>query len=89
MYQTWYKITLLLYGDALFSHKIVFAVNMLLLNVSLQDIRAMQDLTRDLNTDQGFPAGTRPFFAHEVIDRNDGAVIVNEYYGMGKLFLYF
>lgn len=45
----------------------------------------MEDLTIDLNTDQGFPAGTRPFFYHEVIDRDDGVVTVNEYYGMGEL----
>lgn len=44
----------------------------------------MMDLTHDLNTDQGFPANTRPFFMLEVIDRNDGAVTVQEYYGMGK-----
>ena len=44
----------------------------------------MEDLTSDLNTDQGFPAGTRPFFYHEVIDRNDGAVTVDQYYGAGE-----
>ena len=48
----------------------------------------MQDLTNDLNTDQGFPSGTRPFFYHEVIDRDDGVVTVNEYYGMGKIFIF-
>ncbi|RXG54804.1 Alpha-amylase [Armadillidium vulgare] len=47
------------------------------------DIQAIQDLTNDLNVDQGFPAGTRPFFYHEVIDRNDGAVTVQQYYGLG------
>ena len=51
-----------------------------------QDISAMQDLTSDLNTEQGFPSGTRPFFYHEVIDRNDGAVLVSDYYGLGKTF---
>lgn len=48
-----------------------------------QDLEAMMTLTSDLNTDQGFPAGTRPFFYHEVIDRNDGAVTVQEYYALG------
>lgn len=50
-----------------------------------EDLQAMMDRTSDLNVDQGFPAGTRPFFFHEVIDRNDGAVLVNEYYGMGRV----
>merc|ERR1711962_966849 len=50
-----------------------------------EDLQAMMDLTSDLNVDQGFPAGTRPFFFHEVIDRNDGAVLVSEYYGMGRV----
>nr|AWU67110.1 putative alpha-amylase [Crangon crangon] len=50
-----------------------------------EDLQAMMDLTNDLNSDQGFPAGTRPFFYHEVIDRNDGAVTVQEYYGMGRI----
>ncbi|KAL7644676.1 UNVERIFIED_CONTAM: hypothetical protein RMT77_004217 [Armadillidium vulgare] len=49
------------------------------------DIQAIQDLTNDLNVDQGFPAGTRPFFYHEVIDRNDGAVTVQQYYGLGRI----
>ncbi|KAK7085956.1 hypothetical protein SK128_005871 [Halocaridina rubra] len=49
------------------------------------DIQAVQDLLHDLNVDQGFPAGTKPFFAHEVIDRNDGAVTVQEYYGLGRV----
>ncbi|KAK8405762.1 hypothetical protein O3P69_001926 [Scylla paramamosain] len=50
-----------------------------------EDLQAMMSLTSDLNTDQGFPANTRPFFYHEVIDRNDGAVTVQEYYGMGRI----
>ncbi|CAL4138325.1 unnamed protein product, partial [Meganyctiphanes norvegica] len=50
-----------------------------------EDLLAMMDGTSDLNVSQGFPAGTRPFFSHEVIDRNDGAVIVNDYYGMGRV----
>ncbi len=31
----------------------------------------------------GFKAGSRPFFYHEVIDRNDGAVLVSEYFDLG------
>ncbi|XP_064112997.1 alpha-amylase-like isoform X2 [Macrobrachium nipponense] len=50
-----------------------------------EDLKAMMDMTHDLNTEQGFPAGTRPFFAHEVIDRNDGAVTVQQYYGLGRI----
>ncbi|KAA0192642.1 hypothetical protein HAZT_HAZT001198 [Hyalella azteca] len=49
------------------------------------DLKAMMDLTNNLNTDQGFPANTRPFFYHEVIDRNDGAVTVQQYYGLGRI----
>lgn len=45
----------------------------------------MEDLTNDLSTDHGFPAGTRPFFFHEVIDRDDGVVTVNQYYDMGNI----
>ncbi|XP_047486576.1 alpha-amylase-like [Penaeus chinensis] len=50
-----------------------------------EDLAAMMDLTNDLNTAQGFPPSTRPFFYLEVIDRNDGAVTVQEYYGMGRV----
>ncbi|KAK3852672.1 hypothetical protein Pcinc_040753 [Petrolisthes cinctipes] len=50
-----------------------------------EDLLEMMTLTPDLNTDQGFPANTRPFFFHEVIDRDDGAVTVQEYYGMGRV----
>ncbi|XP_012935869.1 pancreatic alpha-amylase-like [Aplysia californica] len=42
-----------------------------------QDITAMQAKTKDL------PEGGRPFFFLEVIDRNDGAVKVNEYFTNG------
>ncbi|KAK8732749.1 hypothetical protein OTU49_006906 [Cherax quadricarinatus] len=50
-----------------------------------EDLQAMMDMTHDLNTDQGFPSNTRPFFMLEVVDRNDGAVTVQEYYGMGRV----
>ncbi|XP_062602028.1 alpha-amylase-like, partial [Saccostrea cucullata] len=41
------------------------------------DIKAIQDRTKDL------PEGGRPFFYHEVIDLNDGAIKVSEYTGLG------
>ncbi|CAG2253198.1 AMY [Mytilus edulis] len=41
------------------------------------DILAIQKLTKDL------PEGGTPFFYHEVIDQNDGAIKVNEYYPNG------
>ncbi|XP_052722542.1 alpha-amylase-like [Crassostrea angulata] len=41
------------------------------------DVKAIQDRVKDL------PEGGRPFFYHEVIDQNDGAVRVNEYYELG------
>ncbi|XP_064112999.1 alpha-amylase-like isoform X2 [Macrobrachium nipponense] len=50
-----------------------------------EDLRAILELTHDLNTEQGFPAGTRPFFAHEVIDLGNGAVTPQEYYGLGRI----
>lgn len=43
------------------------------------DILAIQRLTKDLSD------GGRPFFYHEVIDQNDGAVRVNEYYPNGRV----
>ncbi|MCL4141012.1 UNVERIFIED_CONTAM: hypothetical protein GTU68_028959, partial [Idotea baltica] len=50
-----------------------------------EDLQAMLDLTNDLNVDQGFPAGTRPFFYYEVIDQSNGAVTVDQYYGLGRV----
>ncbi|XP_078323364.1 alpha-amylase-like [Crassostrea virginica] len=41
------------------------------------DIKAIQDRTKDL------PEGGRPFFYHEVIDQNDGAIKVGEYTPLG------
>ena len=53
------------------------------MNIFFQDISAIQSRLHNLNTAQGFPAGAVPFFAHEVIDRNDGAVTVWEYIDLG------
>ncbi|XP_071515964.1 alpha-amylase-like isoform X2 [Panulirus ornatus] len=50
-----------------------------------QDLRFMMDLTSDLNISHGFPHNTRPFFFQEVVDRKDGAVTVQEYYGLGRI----
>lgn len=41
------------------------------------DLKAIEDRVKDV------PEGGRPFFYHEVIDQNDGAVRVNEYYELG------
>ncbi|CAG5126335.1 unnamed protein product, partial [Candidula unifasciata] len=42
-----------------------------------EDIKGIQAKTNNL------PEGGRPFFAHEVIDRNDGAIRVDEYFDLG------
>ncbi|KAH9519299.1 Alpha-amylase A type-1/2 [Bulinus truncatus] len=42
-----------------------------------KDLEAILTKTHDL------PEGGRPFFYHEVIDRNDGAIKVNEYFHLG------
>ncbi|CAL1534471.1 unnamed protein product [Lymnaea stagnalis] len=42
-----------------------------------KDLEAILTKTHDL------PEGGRPFFYHEVIDRNDGAIKVDEYYHLG------
>ena len=34
-------------------------------------------------TKHGFSKDSKPFFYHEVIDRNDGAVLVSEYFHLG------
>ncbi|XP_071087740.1 alpha-amylase-like [Haliotis cracherodii] len=41
------------------------------------DIKAIQERIKDL------PEGGKAFFFHEVIDQNDGAIKVNEYYDLG------
>ncbi|KAK3099826.1 hypothetical protein FSP39_010394 [Pinctada imbricata] len=41
------------------------------------DLKAIQERVKNL------PEGGRPFFYHEVIDQNDGAIQVNEYYDLG------
>ena len=48
-----------------------------------EDIEDIQSRLVDLPTDHGFPPGSKPFFVSEVIDRNDGAVKVDEYYDFG------
>ncbi|XP_059078681.1 alpha-amylase-like [Tigriopus californicus] len=48
-----------------------------------EDIAAIQALLKPLNVEQGFKAGSQPFFMHEVIDRDDGVVRVQEYYDLG------
>ena len=44
-----------------------------------RDILAIQKLTKDL------PKGGKPFIYHEVIDQNDSAIKVNEYYPNGRV----
>lgn len=43
----------------------------------------MTGAVNDLPTEHGFPAGSKLFVYSEVIDRNDGAVKVDEYYDIG------
>lgn len=47
------------------------------------DIKAMLDGLNELPTDQGFPAGSKMYVYQEVIDQNDGAIKVDEYYDTG------
>ena len=49
-----------------------------------QDISAILTQLNPLPTDQGFPAGSKFYVFQEVIDQNDGAIKVDEYYDMGK-----
>merc|ERR1711936_1491039 len=39
-----------------------------------EDIAGIQERLDTLPTKHGFKAGSKPFFCHEVIDRDDGAV---------------
>jgi alpha-amylase len=48
-----------------------------------EDIAAILGKLKDLPTDQGFAPGSKMFVTQEVIDRNDGAVKVGEYYDTG------
>lgn len=43
----------------------------------------MQAGLKDLPTEHGFPPGAKFFVYNEVIDRNDGAIKVDEYYDIG------
>ena len=48
-----------------------------------QDIADIQANLTDLSTDHGFAAGSKPFFYSEVIDRDEEAITVGEYYDLG------
>ena len=52
--------------------------------ICLQDISAILAQLNPLPTDQGFPSGSKFYVFQEVIDQNDGAIKVDEYYDMGK-----
>lgn len=52
-----------------------------------QDILAIENLLDDLSTDAGFPAGTKPFFYHEVIDMGGEPITVDQYYQCGNIVL--
>lgn len=43
----------------------------------------MVSRVKDLPTSHGFPLNSKLFVYNEVIDRDDGAVRVDEYYGIG------
>ncbi|CAG0879313.1 unnamed protein product [Darwinula stevensoni] len=51
----------------------------------IEDLAAILSQLRTLNPDHGFKQGRPPFFFHEVIDRNDGAVTVDEYFHLGRV----
>lgn len=44
----------------------------------------MLDRLKPLPTEHGFPAGSTFYVFQEVIDQNDGAIKVDEYYDTGK-----
>ena len=48
-----------------------------------EDIAGIQSRLHSLSTKHGFTKDSSPFFYHEVIDRNDGAVLVDEYFDLG------
>ncbi|XP_076063077.1 alpha-amylase-like isoform X2 [Oratosquilla oratoria] len=48
-----------------------------------EDLRAIQGLTKDLNPDQGFPTGTRPYFFFEVIDMGNEPITADQYFDLG------
>merc|ERR1711971_968644 len=48
-----------------------------------EDIAGIQARLNSLPTRHGFKEDSRAFFYHEVIDRNDGAVLVDEYFDLG------
>lgn len=50
----------------------------------LKDIASILSRLDDLPTDQGFPAGSKFYVFQEVIDQNDGAIKVDEYYDTGR-----
>ena len=48
-----------------------------------EDIAGIQERLHSLPSRHGFREGSKAFFYHEVIDRNDGAVLVDEYFHLG------
>ena len=63
----------------------LFILTLLTYDSSIQqDISAILTQLNPLPTDQGFPAGSKFYVFQEVIDQNDGAIKVDEYYDMGK-----
>ncbi len=52
-----------------------------------KDITATLSRLNDLPTEHGFPAGSKFYVFQEVIDQNDGAIKVDEYYNTGIVWL--
>ena len=50
---------------------------------NVKDIAAMLSRVKNLPAEHGFSEGSTLFVYQEVIDRNDGAVRVQEYFGTG------
>jgi alpha-amylase len=49
------------------------------------DMKAIFDQLNNLPTDQGFPAGSKPFVFQEVIDLGGEAITGDEYFGIGRI----
>jgi len=48
-----------------------------------EDISGIQSRLHTVSTEHGFKEGGKAFFYHEVIDRQDGVVLVSEYFHLG------
>lgn len=68
----------------------IFIIQTIFLKIDcyFKDLKAIEELLNELPTSQGFPAGSRPFVYQTVVEFNEFAIKVGDYYDTGMIWTF-